>query len=59
MKSKHAIFKEYCSFMLGEDEYCNLLKSRDINVKLYYPVISYARCLQRNCPFWKELKKGR
>ena len=53
MKSKHAIFKKYCRYHdVGLvpgfcDHYYNNRK------------VAPKECNEKNCPFWKELKKGR
>ena len=49
--NKHAIFKKYCKHIkvrlignicgLQDEEY----------------VLNYRKCLQKNCPFWKEIKR--
>ncbi len=53
--TKHAIFKKYCRYLIIDDSCLHPENRGRIDVD-YIPV--RGDCLQRNCPFWKELKKG-
>lgn len=50
MKSKHAIFKEYCKYLRVQTPNIKWCCFEDSNNTF---------CYQSGCPFWAELKKGR
>ena len=43
--NKHEVFKRYC--MWQTNEYCSHISRTAVEIK----------CLQKNCPFWRELNK--
>ncbi len=49
MKGKHNILKNYCTYRINE--FCH----HHLNYKKYKDKVC-CECLQKYCPFWKQLK---